>query len=55
MPLGVDYREPTLTVQEAWDVAAYMNSKPHPVAPPEPEPTEAADGEEAAPEDAPAN
>ncbi len=38
MPLGVDYREPTLTVQEAWDVAAYMNSMPHPVAPPEPEP-----------------
>ena len=42
MPLGIDYREPALTVQEAWDVAAYMNSKPHPVAPPlPPEPEEA--------------
>jgi thiosulfate dehydrogenase len=55
MPPGVEYSEPTLTVQQAWDVAAYMNSKPHPVAPPEPEPTEAADGEEAAPEETPPN
>ena len=38
MPTGVDYRTPTLTVQEAWDVAAYMISNPHPIAPPEPEP-----------------
>lgn len=38
MPVGVDYREPTLTVQEAWDVAAYMISNPHPIAPPEPAP-----------------
>jgi thiosulfate dehydrogenase len=37
MPFGVDYRAPVLTVQEAWDVAAYMISKPHPPAPPEPE------------------
>ena len=37
MPIGTDYKAPALTVQEAWDVAAYMNSKPHPIAPPEPE------------------
>ena len=30
MPLGINYREPVLTLQEAWDVAAYMNSKPRP-------------------------
>ncbi|HEX2448951.1 MAG TPA: c-type cytochrome [Methyloceanibacter sp.] len=35
MPFGIDYREPVLTVQQAWDVAAYMISKPHPVATPE--------------------
>ena len=35
MPLGIDYRTPVLTVQQAWDVAAYMISKPHPVATPE--------------------
>lgn len=35
MPFGIDYREPVLTVQEAWDVAAYIISKPHPPAPPE--------------------
>lgn len=38
MPFGVDYRAPVLTVQQAWDVAAYMISKPHPPAPPEAEP-----------------
>ena len=32
MPFGIDYREPVLTVQQAWDVAAYMISKPHPLA-----------------------
>jgi thiosulfate dehydrogenase len=32
MPLGIDYRAPVLTVQQAWDVAAYIISKPHPVA-----------------------
>ena len=35
MPFGVDYRAPLLTVQQAWDVAAYMISKPHPAATPE--------------------
>ncbi len=52
MPPGVDYRAPTLTVQEAWDVAAYMIANPHPIAPPEPEPEPAAEegaGEEEAP------
>ncbi|MGH6736574.1 MAG: c-type cytochrome [Methyloceanibacter sp.] len=39
MPMGIDYREPVLSVQEAWDVAAYIISKPHPPAPPEPVPT----------------
>ncbi len=32
MPFGIDYREPVLTVQQAWDVAAYIISKPHPPA-----------------------
>jgi thiosulfate dehydrogenase len=35
MPFGIDYRTPVLTVQQAWDVAAFMISKPHPVATPE--------------------
>jgi thiosulfate dehydrogenase len=35
MPYGIDYKEPVLTVQQAWDVAAYIISKPHPPAPPE--------------------
>jgi len=35
MPFGVDHRAPVLTVQQAWDVAAYMISKPHPPATPE--------------------
>lgn len=30
MPLGATYTEPLLTNEEAWDVAAYINSKPHP-------------------------
>lgn len=35
MPFGVTYEAPLLTVQQAWDVAAYIISKPHPPAPPE--------------------
>jgi thiosulfate dehydrogenase len=38
MPFGVTYQAPLLTVQQAWDVAAYMISKPHPPAPPETSP-----------------
>ncbi len=38
MPVGTDYTAPVLTVQEAWDVAAYVISNPHPIAPPEPAP-----------------
>jgi thiosulfate dehydrogenase len=38
MPFGVTYQAPLLTVQQAWDVAAYMISKPHPPAPPEASP-----------------
>jgi thiosulfate dehydrogenase len=38
MPFGVTYEAPLLTVQQAWDVAAYMISKPHPPAPPETSP-----------------
>jgi len=54
MPKGTDYRSPVLTVQEAWDVAAFMISMPHPLAPPEPEPDPVA--ADAAPaEDAPAD
>lgn len=30
MPFGTDYHHPKLTDQEAWDVAAYVNSKPRP-------------------------
>ena len=30
MPFGINYLDPVLTVQQAWDVAAYMISKPHP-------------------------
>jgi thiosulfate dehydrogenase len=33
MPMGIDYQGPVLTVQEAWDVAAYVISHPHPPAP----------------------
>ncbi|MGA7458310.1 MAG: c-type cytochrome [Methyloceanibacter sp.] len=35
MPFGITYLTPVLTVQQAWDVAAYMISKPHPAATPE--------------------
>ena len=34
MPFGIRYQDPVLTVQQAWDVAAYMISKPRPPAPP---------------------
>ena len=34
MPFGVNYREPVLTDQQAWDVAAYMTAQPRPAAPP---------------------
>lgn len=30
MPLGVNYRDAVLTDAQAWDVAAYVNSKPRP-------------------------
>jgi thiosulfate dehydrogenase len=30
MPIGASYREPILTQQQAWDVAAFMTSKPRP-------------------------
>lgn len=55
MPVGTDYQAPVLTVQEAWDVAAYMISKPHPIAPPEPEPEPVASDVTAEDEEAPAN
>jgi cytochrome c len=32
MPMGVNYQAPLLTVQQAWDVAAFIISKPHPPA-----------------------
>jgi thiosulfate dehydrogenase len=31
MPNGVDYKNPKLTDEEAWDIAAYLNSQEHPV------------------------
>jgi thiosulfate dehydrogenase len=34
MPFGVRYQDPVLSVQQAWDVAAYMLSKPRPPVPP---------------------
>lgn len=30
MPFGATYHSPQLTNEEAWDVAAYVNSQPHP-------------------------
>jgi thiosulfate dehydrogenase len=30
MPFGIDYHYPALTDKEAWDVAAFVNSKPRP-------------------------
>lgn len=35
MPFTINYEEPVLTLQQAWDVAAYMTSKPRPPAPAE--------------------
>ena len=35
MPFGVQYRNTVLSVQQAWDVVAYMISKPRPPTPPE--------------------
>jgi thiosulfate dehydrogenase len=32
MPFGITYQTPMLSVQQAWDVAAYIISKPHPAA-----------------------
>jgi len=32
MPMGVNYLAPQLTLQQAWDVASYIISKPHPPA-----------------------
>jgi thiosulfate dehydrogenase len=37
MPFGITYLTPVLTVQQAWDVAAFTISKPHPPATPETE------------------
>jgi thiosulfate dehydrogenase len=36
MPVGSDYREPILTAQQAWDVAAFMTSRPRPALRPSP-------------------
>jgi thiosulfate dehydrogenase len=33
MPRGIDYRQPRLTVQQAWDVAAFVTGQPRPPAP----------------------
>lgn len=30
MPLGATYKQPQLANEDAWDLAAYINSKPHP-------------------------
>jgi thiosulfate dehydrogenase len=30
MPHGADYLDPQLTVEEAWDIAAYLISRPRP-------------------------
>ena len=30
MPFGTDYHDPKLTDEEAWDVAAFVNSQPRP-------------------------
>lgn len=35
MPFTVHYQDPVLSVQQAWDVAAYMISTPRPPAPPD--------------------
>jgi thiosulfate dehydrogenase len=36
MPYGVDYRAPMLTEQQAWDVAAFVTSRPRPKGPERP-------------------
>jgi thiosulfate dehydrogenase len=33
MPLGVTYRSPILNEQQAWDVAAFITSRPRPAGP----------------------
>jgi thiosulfate dehydrogenase len=35
MPFGISHVDPVLTIQQAWDVAAFIVSKPHPPATPE--------------------
>ena len=30
MPWGTDYRKPQLTAEEAWDLAAFIDSQPRP-------------------------
>ena len=30
MPFGIDHKHPTLTDEEAWDIAAYVNSQSRP-------------------------
>lgn len=30
MPFGTTYHNPVLTDEQAWDVAAFVNSQPHP-------------------------
>ena len=35
MPFGISYLDPVLTVQQAWDVAAFMAAQPRPQASPE--------------------
>ena len=32
MPFGITYQDPVLSLQQAWDVAAYIISNPHPAA-----------------------
>jgi cytochrome c len=50
MPPGSNIQAPALKVQQVWDVAAYMNSQPHPLAPPEKVKVLPASTDEAAPE-----
>lgn len=38
MPYVTDYKAPFLTVQQAWDVAAFVTSQPRPAGPPRPSP-----------------
>jgi thiosulfate dehydrogenase len=35
MPFGINYQSPVLSVQQAWDVAAYMTAQPRPAVPAE--------------------